>query len=287
MLVRKPATVADRRVVTLQGNLEQLGNVEDFVLTADFIVHVAAESRLLGGSDYEGINVGATKQLVDMARRGAVLQRFIYVSSIAAMGRSGSDRCDGPLTIDSPCSPRGEYGISKRKAEEIILASDLPFTIFRPGFIYGPGIRDDSHLRKFALQIRKGLPLHRIGFPGKISLIHVDDLAAAVTRCLGAGVGTNRIYLAGTESMTLGDALAILGESLTGRKRLQFHIPAFRSLLQRAHGLLPAVLAGMFLDYFWMDDLAFRDEFIASCHPRFLKDCVDDITRSVNCFHKL
>lgn len=282
MLVRRPVEFIDKRVVTVSGDLESLERVESLVQKADFIIHVAGEARLDGGIEDCGINVASTKQLVDMAIAGGFLKRFIFISSVAAMDRSPSDPCHEPLTISSTCFPRTGYGKSKRIAEELILQSGLPYTIFRPGFVYGPGMRDNSHLRKFAHIIRRGVPLHRLGFPGKISLIHVDDLAAAIAKCLTSETGMNRTYLAETEFMSFGEALSLLGESLLARKTLQFHVPAMKCFFQRFHSRLPSIMDGLFLDYFRMDDPVFRAEFIDPSRQGSLITNVHDITRDLH-----
>jgi uncharacterized protein YbjT (DUF2867 family) len=142
-------------------------------------------------------------------------------------------------------------------------------------------MRDNSHLRKFAHIIRKGVPLHRLGFPGKISLIHVDDLATAIARCLRGDTGKNRTYLAETEFMSLGDALSLLGEALFGRKPLQIHVPPLKFIFQRWHSGLPAMVAGLFLDCLRMDDPAFRAEFIDPSRQRSLCDNVQDFTKDL------
>ena len=279
VLVRRPVEFADKRVVTVSGDLESLGRVEGLVLKADFIIHIAGEARLGSGDENCGINVASTQHLVDMAIAGGFLKRFIFISSVAAMDRSSSDPCHEPLTAADPCFPRSGYGKSKRMAEELILQSGLPYTIFRPGFIYGPGMRENSHLRKFALLIGKGVPLHRIGFPGNISLIHVDDLAVAIARCLRGDLGLKRTYLAETEFMPMGEALSLLGESLFGRKSMQIPVPAMKFIFQRLHSRLPAIIDGLFLDYFRMDDPAFRAEFIDPGRQRSLRANIHDITR--------
>jgi nucleoside-diphosphate-sugar epimerase len=278
LLVRRGFDSADERVVTVVGDLESLEMVADIVRKVDFIMHIAGDARLCGEHDYGAVNVAATQRLVDLAREGNTLRRFIFVSSIAAMDRAASDRCSEPLTIASPCVPRTGYGRSKRTAEEIVLRSNLPYTIFRPGFVYGPGMREDSHLRKFARLIHKGFPLQLLGFPGKISLIHVNDLAVAMASCVKSELGVNRTYLAETEFMPLGDVLSLIAESLNGMRPLQVQVPAMKSVLQRMHSRLPVIVAGMLLDYFWMNDPTFRDEFIDDSQQRSLRDNVSDIT---------
>lgn len=280
-LARNRVEFVDRRVIEVVGDLTSLDKVGAFVRQADYLIHIAAESRLFGGHDYHGINVAATQQLVDFAKASDTLQRFIFISSIAAMDRSPSDPCTEPITVASSCCPRSEYGRSKLLAEEAILQSNLPYTIFRPGFVYGSGMRNDSHLRKFARLIRKGVPLHRFGFPGKISLVHVDDLASAIVKCLEGERGMNRTYLAETEYLSLGVALSLLGKALYGRQSVQIRVPPFKGVIQMLHSRLPAIVAGMFLDYFWMEDQSFRDEFIEPGQKKLFCDNVFDIIKAL------
>ncbi len=281
ILVRKPVTSEDRRVVTVVGDLAQLEKVDGFVRNADFIIHIAGEARLRGGCDYNTANVMSMQLLLDSAKKNNSLRRFIFISSIAAVDRSPSDFCNTPITVDSLCFPRTEYGTSKRMAEEALLESNVPYTIFRPGCVYGPGMRDDSHLRTFARYMRKGLPLHWFGLPGKMSLIHVDDLASAIVKCLTSESGYNRTYLAETEYLPLGNALSLLGNSLFGRHSPQLYIPPMKFIFQRWHSRLPVIVAGIFLDYFWMDDPNFRNELIDANRQKLLRNNVQDIIRDL------
>jgi nucleoside-diphosphate-sugar epimerase len=194
------------------------------------------------------------------------------------MDRSPSDLCNEPLKVCDPCFPRTDYGKSKLRAEESIVESSLPYTIFRPGYVYGRGMRTGSHLRKFAQLIRKGVPLHRIGFPGKISLIHVDDLAHAILKCVTTDLGLNCTYLAETEYLSMGDALSLLGESLFGKRSLQLRLPSFKYFFQSMHSRLPVIFSGLFLGYYWMDDPVFREQFFTENNQKLISRNVGDIT---------
>ena len=277
LLVRRPVQNFDHRVVPVQGDLRNLELISNSIQRADYVIHVAAEARLLGRHDYFGINADPVRNMIKILQPSNRLERFIFISSIAAMDRSPSDKCKEPITIESPCCPRSEYGRSKLLAEKIIVQSGLPYTIFRPGFVYGPGMRDDSHLRKLAHCINHGVPLNRIGFPGRISLIHVGDLAAAMLKCITGDSGRNCIYLAGTEVMPLGEALAILGKLLLGRKLAQIPFPGMKYLVQRFHSRLPITATGMLIDYLWMDDPDFRGLFADNYLCRSFREAAMDI----------
>jgi nucleoside-diphosphate-sugar epimerase len=73
------------------------------------------------------------------------------------------------------------YGASKAEAEALVMASGLDWVIVRPPGVYGPDDREMLDIYKLA---SRGL---YIAPPGRISLIHVDDLAAALLALAGAG----------------------------------------------------------------------------------------------------
>lgn len=276
VLVRRTFSISDDRIIELRGDLAKLDQFAEDIRKAHYIIHVAGEARLCGAHDFISSNVDPTRKLLELASRGGACQRFIYVSSIAAMDRAPHDRCERPLTVTSACLPRTKYGRSKLMAEECVIKSGVPFTIFRPGFIFGPGMRDDSHLRRFSGYIRRGVPLDRLDFPGRISLVHVSDLADAITRCLIADAGINQTYLAVTHTLTMGQVMALLGESFSGHKVCQIKLSGFAPVVKQLHHLLPTVVAGMFVDYFYAEGGDFLNYFVGQA-PRLLSQTVDQV----------
>ena len=280
VLTRHPLGIPDARVLELRGDLAALNQFEEHICKAHFIIHVAGEARLCGNHDFVSINVDPTRKLLEQASRGGVCQKFIFISSIAAMDRAPDDRCDSPLTVASECLPRTEYGRSKLMAEEYVKRSGVPYVIFRPGFVFGPGMRKDSHLRRFAGYIHHGVPLDRLDFPGRISLVHVSDLADAIIRCLFTGAGVHQTYLAVSQTLTVGQVMSLLGESLAGRKAAQIKLRRIAPIVKRVHHLFPTVVAGMFIDYFYAVDEHFLDDFFDRA-PRLLCQTVDQVVADV------
>lgn len=280
VLTRRPLAISDKRILELRGDLADLEQFDENIREADFIIHLAAEARLCGTHDYASSNVDPTRKLLERASLGGVCRKFIFVSSIAAMDRAPDDRCDRAVTVTSACRPRTEYGRSKLMAEKCVIHSGLPYTIFRPGFIFGPGMRKESHFRRFAGYIHHGVPLDRLDFPGKISLVHVSDLADAITRCLFADAGVNRTYLAVSHTLTMGQVMALLGESLTGHKVSQIKLRGIAPIIKRFHHLLPTVVACMFVDYFHATDANFLDDFFDQA-PRLLSQTVDQVVADI------
>ncbi len=123
---------------------------------ADAVIHIAG---LISGSKeaFHTVNVGGTAAMIDAARKAGV-RRFIHISSLAAREPELS-----------------HYGRSKAKAERLVAASGLEWTIIRPPAVYGPGDRETLELFKMA---RRGF----VALPpaGRFSVIHVEDLCRLI-----------------------------------------------------------------------------------------------------------
>ena len=195
---------------------------EPLLKDADYIFHVAGVTRARRGSDYFVGNYQATQRIAQLsARLCKNLRRFIYISSLTAVGPSHNET---PITEDSPYHPVSLYGKSKMLAElEILKLKDrLPFTILRPSGVYGP--RDREMLNYITL-IRKGIqPL--IGFRTKwLNLIHRDDLVDGIIRAAESSRADNEIFFLGGEknhtTEEIGDTIA----KVLQKSRFKFPLP--------------------------------------------------------------
>ena len=139
----------------IAGDLADRAALDGLVAGADAIIHVAGVLKARDAAGFELGNVEGTKLLL-AAAQAADTRRFILVSSLAAR--------EPRLSL---------YGASKAKSEGLVEQSGLHWTIVRPPAVYGPGDRETLDLFKMA---RGG----QIFMPpaGRLSLIHVDDLAA-------------------------------------------------------------------------------------------------------------
>lgn len=118
------------------------------------VIHVAGVLNAPGRAGFEKGNVAGTAAILKAAASAAV-HRFVHVSSLAARKPQ--------LSL---------YGASKARSEEIVSGAALPFAIVRPPAVYGPGDRETLDLFRMA---NKGFVL--LPPAGRLSLIHVDDLA--------------------------------------------------------------------------------------------------------------
>lgn len=141
-------------VTWVAGDLADRGALERLVDDADAVIHVAGTLRAPNAAGFEQGNVTGTLTMLAAATAGGV-HRFVHVSSLAAR--------EPKLSL---------YGASKAKAEDLVQRSGLDWAIVRPPAVYGPGDKETLDLFKMA---RGG----QIYMPpaGRLSLIHVDDLA--------------------------------------------------------------------------------------------------------------
>ena len=136
------------------GNLADRAALARLVEGAEAVIHIAGLTSTLEPAAFEAANVTGSLALIEVAKAAGV-PRFIFVSSLAAR------RPD--LSV---------YGASKARAEKVVAASGLDWTVVRPPAVYGPRDRDMFELFRAA---RRGIvPMPP---PGHASMIHVDDLA--------------------------------------------------------------------------------------------------------------
>ncbi|RXZ64021.1 NAD-dependent epimerase/dehydratase family protein [Pelagerythrobacter rhizovicinus] len=162
------AVPQDRRkgIIWVGGSLADRAALSRLVEGAEAVIHVAGLTSTLEPAAFETANVAGTFALIEVAKAAGV-PRFIFVSSLAARRPDLS-----------------AYGASKARAEKIVAASGLDWTVVRPPAVYGPRDRDMFELFRAA---RRGVvPMPP---PGHASMIHVDDLAELLLALIPGGEG--------------------------------------------------------------------------------------------------
>jgi len=142
------------RVAWISGSLDDREALKALVDDADAVIHVAGVINAPDETGFEHGNVAGTLAMLATATAGGI-RRFVHVSSLAAR--------EPKLSL---------YGASKARAEELVESSGLDWAIVRPPAVYGPGDKETLELFKMA---KRGLVL--LPPKGRVSLIHVDDLA--------------------------------------------------------------------------------------------------------------
>ncbi|MFA9200581.1 MAG: NAD-dependent epimerase/dehydratase family protein [Cypionkella sp.] len=156
----------------VRGDLADRAALAALVEGAEAVIHVAGLTTHQDPPAFEAANVAGTLGLIEAAAAAGV-PRFVFVSSLAAREPALS-----------------AYGASKERAERLVAASGLDWTIVRPPGVYGPW--DVDYLEMFKLARRGVVPVPP---PGRSSLIHVDDLAELLVALVPGGEGvTHRTF---------------------------------------------------------------------------------------------
>lgn len=172
-------------------DLIEVANYRAELLSSHFVFHLGGNATFGNIGDYEQSNIGVTKKIVEILSTSQVLRRLVFTSTIGAVDRDKTDPCVSYLNSHSEPHPTSTYGKSKLECEGIILGSKLPYAIFRPSWVYGPGMRNDSHLYVFLRACIEDKSLSKLGFPGKISAIYIDDMVDVLISSMGASSDVN------------------------------------------------------------------------------------------------
>jgi len=207
----------------------------------DRIFHCAGYAHAFSSSDaaaHNRINFEGTRNLLTAACEAGV-RRFIFLSSVKAMAEPGKDCADE----DWPGEPTTPYGIAKRAAEDAVLEAGAKYGMhvvnLRLAMVYGRGGR--GNLERMARGIRAGWfpPLPETG--NRRSLVHVDDVVAAIRLVADAPTANGRTYI-------VADSKAYSGREI---------YDAIRVALGKGHAHW-RVPSGVLLAGGWLGDMAGR-----------------------------
>jgi nucleoside-diphosphate-sugar epimerase len=207
------------------GAVEDPGAVDAATQGVDAVIHAAGLVKARSPREFDAINVEGTQNLLAAAKKNAPgLKRFVFVSSLAAVGPS----LDGvPVTLDCAPAPVTHYGRSKLRAEQAVLAAkdELPVTVIRPPMIYGP--RDNETFAFFQTVSRRVLPYLGDG-KNTLSIVYVADAASACVRAIFADVPSGSLYFVEDGKVYVWrEMLAELEKVLERRAFLRVPIPLF------------------------------------------------------------
>ena len=149
---------------------------------------------------------GTPAEQVAAAARSAgdTLQRYVFISSIAAYGPGLDHREDEPLVAeDHPSVYAAQKAASERALFRLHEESGVPVTTFRPPFVHGP--RQPFYREQFFWdRLRDGRPIILPdGGETPIQWVFVADLAEACVRAMEVPAAAGQAFnLAHTEQLT-------------------------------------------------------------------------------------
>jgi nucleoside-diphosphate-sugar epimerase len=282
-LVKAPVTPLERDALDtfraqgvrlVEGDLLARPITTEEASAVDIVFHLAANIDTDAPEEALRVNHEGTDRLLDWLAPVSRGRRLVYASSVAVHDRVAEPKA--PIAENSPLTPRTAYGRTKLQGEVILrerAARDgYSWTVVRLPTVYGPGQKPDGLFDQLMKRASSGSLLGRLDWPGRTSIIHVDDVAAAMIELAGAAEAAGEVYcLASDESLTVGELARRIGAAtghpvrgigiptlplavvrrIVWNRKIQSVVPSFGRL---AFWRLSLIIS----DGFWFDTTKFR-----------------------------
>ncbi|MEW5876129.1 MAG: NAD-dependent epimerase/dehydratase family protein, partial [Candidatus Zixiibacteriota bacterium] len=165
--------VANLPVEWIEGDLSDSSALARGCRGVRWIYHIAGRVKAPSLEEYRKANADGTRAILEAAASEAgSLERFVYMSSMAAGGPSSNGV---PRDETAPNNPTTPYGRSKLEGEDFArqFAGSLPVSIVRPPAVYGPG---DTEVLGFFEAVSWHIKPIFGDRPSQLSVVHVSDL---------------------------------------------------------------------------------------------------------------
>jgi NADH dehydrogenase len=173
------------------------------------VIHLAGTEALGIKSDLDGVDIDGTRAITAAAKEVGI-DRFVFLSHI------GADKASAFPVLKA-----------KAIAENLIIHSGVPYTIFRTAVVYGP---NDHFTSSFSRVIEMSPYVLLIPGDGSNMLqpIHIQDLAACVIASLENPESGNRIYtIGGGESLSFLTIIQIIMDRIKKHRRIIPIMPGY------------------------------------------------------------
>lgn len=226
VLARHPETFyADcPDLATLSGVSFLQGDVRDFdfpKISFDAIIHAATPAvTTIDDAQMRSIILDGTRRVLAFARECGCA-RFLFTSSGAVYGPQTA-----PVGEETPCHPVTAYGIAKREAELLCLASGIETLIARCFAFTGPYLNRKIHfaIGNFIQNVLEGKPIEiqGDGTPYR-SYLYADDLVEWLQTILLRGRPGEIDHVGSDEALTIAELAETVRDALE-RPDLPIHI---------------------------------------------------------------
>lgn len=194
---------------------------------ADAWVHLAGKAHDVSGNahyeEYEQANYYLTQNVFKKFLECEGAHIFIYFSSVKASANEVEDVLDET----NGRGPIGAYGISKKKAEDWLLAQMIPddkrVVIFRPCMIHGPG--NKGNLNLLYNLVRKGIPYPLGAFENERSFLSIDNLCEVIEATCANRQVKSGIYNLADDGYTSTNDLISLMEAVLEKRLSRWNVP--------------------------------------------------------------
>jgi NADH dehydrogenase len=198
-----------RNARLVRTGIDDVDGLAEAFAGCEAVAHCAGINRERGTQTYQAVHVDGTANVVRAAERAGV-RRLALLSFLRA--RPGCGSADHE---------------SKWAAEQIVRASDLEWTVLKPGMIHGRGDHMLDHLSRalhtFPVFVRLG--------SARVRPLAVGDVVRVLEAALVQGRLTDRtVPLVGPTELALDDAVELIARA-TGRHPRLLRVPAVDRLL--------------------------------------------------------
>lgn len=192
---------------------------------ADAFVHLAARVHVMNDAavdpmnEYRAVNVEGSLNAARAALDAGV-KRFVFVSSIKALGEGEPGRAWREDDAPAPADP---YGVTKLEAERMLAGfgreHGMEVVTLRPPLVYGPGVR--ANFEQLMKSVERGVPLPLGSVRARRSMIYVGNLADAIRFVATRPEPTEGVYhVTDGEDLTVPDMIRSLARAFGKPARL-------------------------------------------------------------------
>lgn len=209
LLVRdkaEAASLASETVELVEGDITDPATLRGVVDGCDTVINLVAIIEESGNATFDLINRQGTENLINEAKRVGGVRHFIQMSAL------GADN-----------NPHYGYMVTKWQAEQVVKNSGIPWTIFRPSIIFGPG---DGFINVLAGLVRSFPIIPVVGTgQSKFHPVAVGEVAESFARAVDDPAMIGQTYeLGGGKIYTYEGLLDAIAAKL-GKKKRKAHVP--------------------------------------------------------------
>lgn len=230
-----PAAVLNK-VEWVEGDVLDMVSLQDAMEGADAVIHAAAIvsfSKQQRAAMYQ-TNIDGTANVVNAAIDAGV-QRFVHVSSVAAIGRTARNEKVSEEKKWEEAKNNTHYAITKRHAEMEVwrgFAEGMRGTILNPSTILGFGNWHHSSCAIFK-NAYKGFPWYTTGVNG---FVGVEDVAEAAVQLLQSNIHQKR-FIVNAENWSFQRLLNCMADGFGKPQPHRHATPFLGELAWRLEGL--------------------------------------------------
>ncbi len=165
----------------VQGSITNEEDIAAATSGVDAVVHLAALMPHLCTEREKTmqVNVEGTRKLIEALKKAGKEARFVFSSSVSVYGDTQAE--EPPVRVDHPRRALDLYAESKILAEDVILASGLPYTILRISGVVVPLPMEPPDCWQFAAEQR-------------VEFVNRADVVEALYQSLTAPGAANKVF---------------------------------------------------------------------------------------------